>query len=714
MSKKQFKFTQIPQQDIVKTQKDVNELREDLAYVKHNINIKELGNNYMNDFKTLVADGNCTIFFPKGTYDFGTNQIWLNSNVTIKGEDGTIFITTLPLDVENKAKPIFIADRKSNIKIHDIEVKNISNYSILLLVKTCNNVDVYNIVSTNVAVLHTTTYLNISRWAGITYDWAANTNIVLNEKRNANGNIYQCTEAGITGTVAPSHTSGTALDGAVTWTYLSPYQPELVDPSAVAGYISEDFGCKNINVWKCKITIDINVVNTLHASIMFSFCVDVNCYNNVIDGGMHGIMYWGGDAYYERGGYLQHPRWARRIDIYSNKVTNQAMGGIWGSKGEDINIYGNKVYTCKDVGIDMEGTMSGIISGNTVKNCTLGCITTYFFCKDILIDGNTVSLDNTIFLSDNVTPATKLYYHSNGINSTTNGAYDITISNNKFKYHGVEKTWGQIQPTNIIDFNFKNNELENVWINQSNSNAGKRKIIGNKFLFTYTSWALSPGIFMQNTHGTNILLNPACIIEDNEIITTAIQDKAGIAGILVEQSNYNGVTVTEINNNKVYGFIDSIRVVDSGTNVGRAQVFNIKDNIVTGNIVDSTTNYPLKCDWWLENNKTHLGVPVPNTIPNNKSFRVNQVIKYIATAGSNIGVVCTTAGVTNNTVWTATTSYTIGTRVNANGKVYQCTVAGTSSSIAPSHVSGTATDGTVTWAYVGTLAVFKNYGNISA
>lgn len=62
--------------------------------------------------------------------------------------------------------------------------------------------------------------------------------------------------------------------------------------------------------------------------------------------------------------------------------------------------------------------------------------------------------------------------------------------------------------------------------------------------------------------------------------------------------------------------------------------------------------------------------------------------------------------------WTGTTVYAIDSYVLSpiNGKVYKATVAGTSSSTAPSHVSGTAVDGTVTWQYMDTAfgALFTN------
>lgn len=55
----------------------------------------------------------------------------------------------------------------------------------------------------------------------------------------------------------------------------------------------------------------------------------------------------------------------------------------------------------------------------------------------------------------------------------------------------------------------------------------------------------------------------------------------------------------------------------------------------------------------------------------------------------------------NSSTWAATTAYALNAYAYANGNVYQATVAGTSGSTAPSHTSGTATDGTVTWTYIG-------------
>lgn len=50
--------------------------------------------------------------------------------------------------------------------------------------------------------------------------------------------------------------------------------------------------------------------------------------------------------------------------------------------------------------------------------------------------------------------------------------------------------------------------------------------------------------------------------------------------------------------------------------------------------------------------------------------------------------------------WVTLTAYVIGDWVTANGSVYRATVAGNSGAVAPTHTSGTAVDGTVTWLYV--------------
>ena len=55
-------------------------------------------------------------------------------------------------------------------------------------------------------------------------DWVASTVYSLGDIRSGSGGVYRCTTAGTSGTTRPSVTSGTEVDGTVTWTfYTEPY-----------------------------------------------------------------------------------------------------------------------------------------------------------------------------------------------------------------------------------------------------------------------------------------------------------------------------------------------------------------------------------------------------------------------------------------------------------------------------------------------------------
>jgi hypothetical protein len=73
-------------------------------------------------------------------------------------------------------------------------------------------------------------------------NWNPTTAVSINAYRNANGRVYQATVGGTTGSTPPNHTSGTAVDGTVTWSapFASSYEAIfsdqdlcLFDPSLV-------------------------------------------------------------------------------------------------------------------------------------------------------------------------------------------------------------------------------------------------------------------------------------------------------------------------------------------------------------------------------------------------------------------------------------------------------------------------------------------------
>lgn len=65
--------------------------------------------------------------------------------------------------------------------------------------------------------------------------------------------------------------------------------------------------------------------------------------------------------------------------------------------------------------------------------------------------------------------------------------------------------------------------------------------------------------------------------------------------------------------------------------------------------------------------------------------------------------------------WTSTKTYILNQQVHASGNVYRATVAGTSSATAPSHTTGSAADGGVTWLFlqIGTELTLDN-SNLNA
>lgn len=100
--------------------------------------------------------------------------------------------------------------------------------------------------------------------------------------------------------------------------------------------------------------------------------------------------------------------------------------------------------------------------------------------------------------------------------------------------------------------------------------------------------------------------------------------------------------------------------------------------------------------------------------PTSGNYRRGQIIYNTnPVSGSFIGWVATVSGTAEDTAWAADTSYLIYSFVYSNGKVYKSNTAGKSGQVAPSHTSGTSTDGSVIWEFVDVLVEFKSFGLIS-
>lgn len=175
-------------------------------------------------------------------------------------------------------------------------------------------------------------------------------------------------------------------------------------------------------------------------------------------------------------------------------------------------------------------------------------------------------------------------------------------------------------------------------------------------------------------------------------------------------------TITTINSsgNNTKGTI----TIEGAYRIANSTLPKPKTIIVAQNNSQVNSNITFTNNVNLQLEKSILGnVLMPalaSSVPNFGTYSIGELLYNTApTAGGYVGWVCITAGTANNNVWTANKVYAINDLINTNGKVYKSTVGGTSGTTAPSHTSGTVTDGSVSWVFVDVLAVFKPFGVIS-
>jgi len=169
----------------------------------------------------------------------------------------------------------------------------------------------------------------------------------------------------------------------------------------------------------------------------------------------------------------------------------------------------------------------------------------------------------------------------------------------------------------------------------------------------------------------------------------------------VDNSGYIGIQCQrhvglKIVNNTVYNSVDNGIDIEGNDDAGGLTNFGFgKKIIISGNEVDGANS----------------GVFIESTgqtiINGNHIFNVNVGV-FVNRIDSGSYMNNINGNMIINMPWQANTIYHTGDRVVYNSKMFECTVAGTSSSIAPSHSSGTATDGTVTWSYIRSFS--SNYG----
>jgi parallel beta-helix repeat protein len=309
------------------------------------------------------------------------------------------------------------------------------------------------------------------------------------------------------------------------------------------------------------------------AAIYFIYCNEAVAKLNTIKTYAHGISWWGGNAKVDIDGAETNPRKTKNIRISNNFITDighpgQSGGGIWGSMGDNVIVSNNQVSECTDVGIDFEGTWAGVAIGNTVKNCTNGCLATFFLNRRITFSHNTVEVSN---------PSHPLWRNYN-VSQEGSKNKDFLFEGNQFTCLGTAVGVFDSNSGPCSDLVIKNNKFKNVYIDIDSNNQGATTIEGNEIKATIQANSRAP-IKVANLIGSQEILK----IENNTIVSYAAQPLA--SAISVDHRNPNQEQTSIIKNNYCQGFAVDIACVLTTSNAALSGKYIIHDNIGTAGII---------------------------------------------------------------------------------------------------------------------------------
>ncbi|MGG4434626.1 right-handed parallel beta-helix repeat-containing protein [Priestia megaterium] len=239
-----------------------------------------------------------------------------------------------------------------------------------------------------------------------------------------------------------------------------------------------------------------------------------------------------------------------------------------------------------------------------------------------------------------------------------------------------------------VDDSIENCHVEGITIDGNSSNLKAGASVSNLVLFGAKNCSYKDvksknasycGLMIRGA-GTQYNTVQNCKVEDSGYIGIQCQRHVGL----------------KVQNNVIRNSVDNGIDIEGNDDVGGLTNLGFgKQVIITGNLVDSANS----------------GVFIESTgqtiISNNHLYNVNVGV-FINRIDSGSYMNNITGNTIINMPWQATSIYRVGDRVVYNSKMFECTVGGTSSTTAPSHATGTATDGTVTWLYIRSFA--SNYG----
>lgn len=353
-------------------------------------------------------------------------------------------------------------------------------------------------------------------------------------------------------------------------------------------------------------------------------------------------------------------------------------------------------------------------------------------CRNIRITGNMIVLNNTNHIS------------GNGINweltqGTGRYAYDIVISGNVIDCTGNVgaialnvSTANTLSRLTITDntIRHRNTAFETVMIQNATSvifanNQITAESTANDVAVITTggsSWTISgnrvPGkniqvperSFCTGNLAGGLRVTGSCVVTGNKL--DGVQGANTWGGLLNLAGSMNTVSNNEID---MASATLPLAIAENASSTG---------NIITGNLIK---NYSPRDPRTLILH-TFGSTVIHNTPYNTRTIELDRVPEQgIWTAGDRVmnnrptpanlydGWICTVGGTAARQTWLPGTAYETNSLVLSNGKVYRASAVsgdGRTGSAAPSHISGTVTDGGITWQFVDIAAVFKPFGAI--
>ncbi|MBU3200967.1 right-handed parallel beta-helix repeat-containing protein [Clostridium estertheticum] len=456
--------------------------------------------------------------------------------------------------------------------------------------------------------------------------------------------------------------------------------------------------CKNVYVFNCTIQDIIMTSSTVNSYFMANgitvygglgtllgeitdnIIIDKCIIKNIDDVGISVFGYW--------------TIYANPNDvIVKNCYVNTACIGIGLESGQgggldsqyNSKVFNNIIKNCgrpKTTG-DGEGAgivvddncFSSVIDSNKIDNC---------------LDGINVRGNDTLVVNNTITnPTYNLIIITNHLSGTDLICYRPIIKNNIC----VGKT-GMLSGISIScqDGILENNSVSNILGNdESYYGAG-----------IYVRYPYN-GIIIKNNTLNNLNFEAVCLSGS----TTEITKNVYIEGNIAYVNNNCAVSIeptSVIANVHICRntFVNIASPITLSTLINNPSTFNgsinVENNILVGSIDCQSFIHQIAPS----NGRWYRGQTITNT---NTLFGTTPYVeKWI----------CKNGGVANTVARVNSHAYAKGVQVNANGYVYECTIAGTSGTTVPLHTSGTATDGTVKWLYLDKLAQFVPCGIVGA